>query len=48
MYQKRIDDNQTVMSDLVKDVQNQDDRKGELFQMILELRKEVESLKNKK
>ncbi len=46
--EKRITDNQKVMSGLVLDNQDGLDRKGDLYQMILELRQEVSELKKKK
>jgi integrase/recombinase XerD len=47
--EKRITDNRIVMSGLVIDKQNVSDSKGDLYQMILELRNEVnELMKSKK
>jgi len=47
-YKKQIEDNQTVMAGLVKDNQNSLDSKGELYQMIADLRAEVAELKKSK
>ena len=45
-YKKRIEDNHKVVNGLVNDKQNQSDRNMELIEMISELRKEVNELKN--
>jgi len=47
-YKKQIEDNQKVMTELVKDNQNSMDSKGELYQMIAELRAEVTELKKER
>ena len=46
--QKQLEDNQIVMAGLVKDNQNSLDSKGELYQMIAELRAEVTELKKER
>jgi len=46
--QKRIEDNHTVLTDLVNEKQNDADKNMELIQMISDLRKEVELLKKSK
>jgi len=48
VLEKRIAENQVVMSGLVNDKQEVSDSKGDMYQMILELRDEVNSLKKSK
>lgn len=47
-YRKQIQDNQTILNDLVKDKQGDAHRNMELIEMISELRKEVDELKKSK
>ena len=47
-YKKQIEDNQIVMVGLVKDNQTEMFAKGELYQMIADLKAEVNELKNSK
>ena len=47
-YKNQIDDNQQVLSSLIKDKQSDTDRNMELIQMISNLRAEVNELKKSK
>jgi len=47
-YKKQIEDNQTVLSNLVHEKQDDTHRNMELIQMIADLRTEVEELKKSK
>ncbi len=48
-YKKQVNDNQNVVSGLVTDLQDVKDSKGDMYQMILDLRNEVNELrKNQK
>ncbi|KER05357.1 integrase protein [Marine Group I thaumarchaeote SCGC AAA799-E16] len=48
VLENRIEDNQKVVKDLIVDKQNESDKKTELSQMIVDLQKEVNSLKASK
>ena len=48
MLSNRVEDNQKVMRDLVMDKQNESDKKSELYEMIVDLQKEVKELRASK